>query len=240
MGDLEQLGKGALNGIAGLFNHFPISQTRKIVSLVNPALKGKIPNVPLASIDSRYGGAAIVGEQLAQNLVFEAVGALQAAASRVSEVAKATHAAEEGLAMAKQNVAGKPLFDSKKFAKIQANLEGKGVIFDSSPEAIAKLNAANAEAMYLPHTNPGGPGTFLFRPNPSQDAVIHELIHLGQHRARRWSTIFARSPMAKAHLEAAAYSKQLSLKLKLWTAEEKAGILSQFLDYKRKIEQGIF
>jgi len=70
-GDLRQVAKGAYNGLVDL------------VPLAMGPVTGKIVQhyqlIPKAAIDPRYGGAAIMGEQFAQNLAFEAMGALPVA-----------------------------------------------------------------------------------------------------------------------------------------------------------------
>src|SRR5215471_17828023 len=71
MGDLEQLAKGGYNGLVDV-----------LPALLGPILLGPVLGsvakdlqIPKASIDPRYGGAAIMGSQLAQDLALEAVAA---------------------------------------------------------------------------------------------------------------------------------------------------------------------
>ncbi len=49
--------------------------------------------------------------------------------------------------------------------------------------------------------------------------MIHELIHLGQHRKTGWSPLFATSRMAEVSIEMQTYMKLLRLKYP-WTLKE--------------------
>ena len=69
-GDLWQAVKGAYNGLVGLA---PLA-----AGPVTGPILNRLQLIPKAPIDPRYGGAAIVGEQFAQNLAFEAMSALPA------------------------------------------------------------------------------------------------------------------------------------------------------------------
>ena len=64
-GDAKQLVKGAYNG---LVNVLPL-----LLGPIVGSAAAKL-NIPKASIDQRYGGAAIVGEKLAENLALEGAG----------------------------------------------------------------------------------------------------------------------------------------------------------------------
>ena len=85
-GDVEQFGRGAYNGL------LEIAPTL-LGPLFGAALKAADP--PKADIDTRYGGAAIVGDQLTQNLALEAAGALPG-------LGRAGKAAEELPALAEE------------------------------------------------------------------------------------------------------------------------------------------
>jgi hypothetical protein len=66
-GDVKQFFKGGYNG---LVNTLPL--------LLGPVLGQAAKAIPRVEIDPRYGGAAIVGEQLAENLSLEAAAAIPA------------------------------------------------------------------------------------------------------------------------------------------------------------------
>ncbi|PYR69204.1 MAG: hypothetical protein DMF88_06780 [Acidobacteria bacterium] len=73
MGDIKQFGKGAYNGLVDLLT----LATKVPLPIPRPPLP-PLPDLPKASIDPRYGGAAIMGEQLAQNLALEAAAGIPA------------------------------------------------------------------------------------------------------------------------------------------------------------------
>jgi hypothetical protein len=68
-GDVKQFGRGAYNGLAELL---PFA----LGPMLGP-LAAHV-DIPKASIDPRYAGAAVIGSQIAQNLAFEGVGKLPA------------------------------------------------------------------------------------------------------------------------------------------------------------------
>jgi RHS repeat-associated protein len=76
-GDVKQLFKGAYNG---LVNVLPL-----LLGPIAGAAASQL-DIPKAEIDPRYGGAGIVGEQLAENLAFEATAAVPAIAGVLAKV----------------------------------------------------------------------------------------------------------------------------------------------------------
>src|SRR5262249_38750391 len=76
-----------------------------------------------------------------------------------------------------------PVFDLAKLQRILANLEKRGVVIDSGPDAIRLLDRQGAGAMYM--ADNGRPGVLLLKPDATRIQVIEELVHHGQHvRAR--------------------------------------------------------
>jgi len=73
-------------------------------------------------------------------------------------------------------------FDPAKLAKIRANLEAEGAVFNMGREAT--LRKWGAGAAYL--RRPGKPGIFYFSSRPTEAEVVEELFHLGQHRRAGW------------------------------------------------------
>lgn len=67
VGDVVQSGKGLYNGFVGALPY-----------LVGPLLGRAVPSlgIPRATIDEHYGGAALMGEKLGENLAFEAAAGL--------------------------------------------------------------------------------------------------------------------------------------------------------------------
>jgi len=85
MGDLSQLVKGGYNGLVELPRL--VMRAQLPPGLQNANIPSTIDYIPRAPIDPRYGGAAIMGEQLAQNLALEAATALPVLGRAVTKTA---------------------------------------------------------------------------------------------------------------------------------------------------------
>jgi hypothetical protein len=111
--------------------------------------------------------------------------------------------------MSGRDPSGEAPFDPVKLARIRASLERQGVTFlvGSDGKALARL--LGAAALYWP-TEPGGPGIVILPEHPTCAMVIEELIHLGQHRRRRWRDVSEEIPA----LELEAQSRLIHLGLR--------------------------
>lgn len=119
-------------------------------------------------------------------------------------------------------------FDPVRLQKIQANLEKRGVAFVTGEEGERLANFYGAEALYLPDY--GRPGIIVLGKNPSETAVVEELIHLGQHRRLGWADITGKIPK----LEVEAQEKLLNLGKKLGWSEEETARIKRALEIWRK------
>jgi RHS repeat-associated protein len=119
-----------------------------------------------------------------------------------------------------------PAFDPVKLARIQTNLEKRGVIFVTGEEGGRMARALGGEAAYLAMEG-GRPGVVVLGPNPSRAAVVEELLHLGQHRSTGWSSTFG-SQVTRFEIE--AQHMLLDIGAKLGWSEAELAQISRALD----------
>jgi RHS repeat-associated protein len=116
--------------------------------------------------------------------------------------------------------------DPVKLARIVRNLEPEGVTFRlGDPTLLPAGKLGTYELPGVTYTSygtahAGGPGTISLAPNPSRLAVIHELGHLGQHRASGWSVYWASTPQMLRSVEIANNAKLLQITSVQWTQQE--------------------
>jgi hypothetical protein len=114
-------------------------------------------------------------------------------------------------------------FDPEKLARIVKNLEGEGVTFqlnDSALDALGEYVVPKLVRTPYGTAHFGGRGTIRLPPDPSRLAVIHELGHLGQHRATLWDPYWGSTNQLIRLLEIANNRKLLQLRSVQWTRAE--------------------
>jgi len=156
-------------------------------------------------------------------LVVKGAGLIDDAGDAAKVVRKLDNADEFGrLLMRKLDDLGKgtgKTFDPEKLQRILANLETEGVTVFAGEEAERLLRQIGGSAAYLPTT--GEPGILVLGKNPTEAAVVEELLHLGQHRKTGWADVTDRI----VQLEIEAQEKLLRIGEHLgWSSDELAKV----------------
>jgi hypothetical protein len=118
-----------------------------------------------------------------------------------------------------------PIFDPTRLRRILTNLEKRGVVVDSGPDAVRLLDQQQAGAMYM--ADHGRPGVLLLRPGATRLEVLEELVHHGQHVRAKYllpqETIALALIQVERELEAQGTLLAIARR-RGWTAEEIAMI----------------
>lgn len=118
-------------------------------------------------------------------------------------------------------------FDPQQLATLQSRLQAQGVKFITGQEGAQLAAANNAEALYIPSSTPGQPGTIVLGPNPSRTAVIEEVMHYGQDNRLGFPGAASYSPADIARLEIAAQNRLIQQGLRSgWTQSEMNEIIN--------------
>ena len=126
-----------------------------------------------------------------------------------------------------------PAFDPAQLRQILTNLEKRGVVVDSGPDAIRFLATRGAAAMYI--AEHGRPGVLLLRPGATRVQVVEELVHHGQHVRARYCLAqdTVEVSLIRARRELDAQSTLLAIaRRQAWTAEEIGVIERNYLAWQ--------